>query len=109
VRSEEVPTGDYHGGVVLRRAKEGTRGSSFSLFDLNVLRTFLPFFIKTSLPLCFINTSSPIFSCVNTSLPIFSCAQVMRMLGAKVILTPAALRGSGMVAKAKELAVKVCA
>jgi cysteine synthase A len=30
--------------------------------------------------------------------------RVMRMLGAKVIITPAALRGSGMVAKAKELA-----
>jgi cysteine synthase A len=32
--------------------------------------------------------------------------RVMRMLGAKVILTPAALRGSGMVAKAGELSAK---
>jgi len=32
--------------------------------------------------------------------------RVMRMLGAKVVLTPAALRGSGMVAKAGELAGK---
>jgi cysteine synthase A len=32
--------------------------------------------------------------------------RIMRMLGAKVILTPAAGRGSGMVAKAKELAEK---
>ena len=32
--------------------------------------------------------------------------RIMRMLGAKVILTPAALRGSGMVAKAGELAAK---
>jgi len=30
--------------------------------------------------------------------------RIMRMLGAKVVLTPAALRGSGMVAKARELA-----
>ena len=32
--------------------------------------------------------------------------RVMRMLGAKVVLTPAALRGSGMVTKAGELAAK---
>jgi cysteine synthase A len=32
--------------------------------------------------------------------------KIMRMLGAKVILTPAAERGSGMVKKAKELAAK---
>lgn len=32
--------------------------------------------------------------------------RVMRMLGAKVVLTPAALRGSGMVNKARELAEK---
>jgi cysteine synthase A len=32
--------------------------------------------------------------------------KIMRMLGAKVILTPAAERGSGMVRKAKELAEK---
>src|SRR6201747_1686767 len=32
--------------------------------------------------------------------------KIMRMLGAKVILTPAAERGSGMVRKAKELADK---
>src|SRR5471032_2764561 len=32
--------------------------------------------------------------------------RIMRMLGAKVILTPAASRGQGMVAKARELAEK---
>ena len=32
--------------------------------------------------------------------------RIMRMLGAKVVLTPAALRGSGMVAKASELSAK---
>nr|QQZ51954.1 pyridoxal-phosphate dependent enzyme [Phenylobacterium glaciei] len=32
--------------------------------------------------------------------------KLMRFLGAKVILTPAALRGTGMVAKAVELAAK---
>ena len=32
--------------------------------------------------------------------------RLMRFLGAKVVLTPAALKGSGMVAKAKELATE---
>ena len=38
--------------------------------------------------------------------PMSTRAKIMRLLGAKVILTPAAERGSGMVRKAKELAEK---